>query len=344
MGGVLSPLARAASVLYAAEVGRRNRRSDRGIGVTRFDRPVISVGNLSVGGTGKTPIVRWLVGELVAAGHVPAIAMRGYASRDGLSDEAEEYRRAMPDVRVVAQPDRTAGLRALFATTDGGRVDCVVLDDGFQHRTLARDLDIVLIDATRRTLDDRVLPAGWLREPVTSLARADAVVLTRADRITAHALDQLAARVRDLAGTDLVVAAQHAWAGLRVAQGQADTDQPVTWLAGQRVVVCCAIGHPAAFVRAVRDAGAEVAAEHVLADHHPYDDRTVRQLVNSAGSSRADAIVVTEKDWVKLRSQWPADAMPVVRPRLEVAPLDGWADGWDRLRSRAVRAAGGGSG
>src|SRR4051794_5329108 len=153
-GPVAGPVGAALAAVYSWEIGRRNRRYDAGRGVVRFDRPVISVGNLSVGGTGKTPMVAHIVGVLLQAGHTPAIAMRGYGSKasGGRSDEAEEYRRKFPGVPVLARPDRTLALIEQFAREHddaGGRQsDVVVLDDGFQHRKIARDLDIVLVDAS----------------------------------------------------------------------------------------------------------------------------------------------------------------------------------------------------
>ncbi|HRQ74118.1 MAG TPA: tetraacyldisaccharide 4'-kinase, partial [Phycisphaerales bacterium] len=150
---------RLAAMVYGAAIARRNRAFDAGRGVVTLDRPVISVGNLSTGGTGKSPTVAWVVRTLREAGRDPCIAMRGYRSRDGVSDEAEEYRAAFDDLPVVARPDRLQGLIELFASERGGRVDAVVLDDGFQHRCIARALDLVLIDATRDPFADAMIPA-----------------------------------------------------------------------------------------------------------------------------------------------------------------------------------------
>ncbi|QKK10112.1 MAG: hypothetical protein HND58_07150 [Planctomycetota bacterium] len=159
--------------VYAAAATHRNRRFDNGHRVVTLDRPVISVGNLSLGGTGKTPMVQRIVAHLRDHGHDPAIAMRGYASKHaGLSDEAELYKSTFDDLPIVAQPRRLEGLFQLFATERGRRVDCVVLDDGFQHRFIARQLNLVLIDAAHDPFAARVVPAGRLREPAAGLARA----------------------------------------------------------------------------------------------------------------------------------------------------------------------------
>ena len=174
VSGMLSPLAG----IYGRVVAGRNRRFDAGEGVVDLKEPVISVGNLTLGGTGKTPVCQYLVSVLREAGRTPAIAMRGYgASSDGVSDEALEYSSMFEDLPLAVGADRVVSLEALRKKS---AFDCVVLDDGFQHRRIARDLDIVLIDATRPGLDDRLLPAGRLREPPSSLARADIVLVTRA--------------------------------------------------------------------------------------------------------------------------------------------------------------------
>ena len=144
--------------------------------------PVISIGNLTLGGTGKTPMVQHAASVLMDAGHRPAIVLRGYGARRGEdSDEAMEHRAALPGVPVMAQPDRVAALATLRRTHP--EVDVVLLDDGFQHRFVKRCSDIVLIDARRVLDEERVLPAGRLREPLASLARATDVVVTHADRV-----------------------------------------------------------------------------------------------------------------------------------------------------------------
>ncbi len=333
LGAVLEPV-------YAAVVRWRNARFDRGVGVTRAGvggrpRAVVSVGNLNVGGTGKTPMVMWLAWRLLERGIRPAIALRGYkGGRSGQdSDEAIEYRTALPGVPVLVGPDRAANIAALLASPDGQRLDCILLDDGFQHRRLHRDVDIVLIDATRSLFEDRLLPAGWLREPVTSLKRASAVVLTRydpADPAHARLIDQ----ITRAHGRPPLTAVSH-WRDLEVAdqrgvdaQATPPPNHPVSWLEGKRLVVVCGIGNPAAFLRQVKHAAHAISAtdddaDRVQAlfypDHHAFPARSVREIVNTATAHRADAIVVTAKDWSKLSrvplAQWPC---PVVRPRLDL--------------------------
>ncbi|MGP1272137.1 MAG: tetraacyldisaccharide 4'-kinase [Phycisphaerales bacterium] len=321
----MNPLVAAAAALYDRAITARNRRFDRGEGVVRFDRPVVSIGNLSVGGTGKTPMVRLVVERLRSVGADPCIAMRGYgASRrsDGRSDEADEYAASLADLPIVARANRTEGLIELFGTERGERVDCVVLDDGFQHRRIARDLDIVLLDATRDPADDRLLPAGRLREPMASLIRAHAAVITHAERAEPDRIERMRCSARGWNPDLLLAVAQHAWRSVRVHAAEGESEQPVSWLARRRVFVACAIGNPEALLAQAHGACREVAGQLVLRDHDPFDARTVRRLRSEARD--ADAILVTGKDWAKLAHEnpalWPC---PVVVPTLEMALTDG---------------------
>lgn len=336
MRGLLSAMSR----VYGRAVARRNARFDRGEGVVTLDRPVVSVGNLSVGGTGKTPTVAWAVGVLREAGFWPAVAMRGYGSsrtEGGLSDEAEEYRARLADLPVVAQPNRTAGLIDLFATDAGERVDAVVLDDGFQHRQLARQVDIVLVDCTRSPFEDALLPAGRLRESLASLARAHAVVLTHAEAVSAAVVAEIRRAITEVKREMVVAEAEHAWAGLEVTGiGKVGLE----WLAGKRVLAVSAIGNPGPFEAEVARRAGSVAGTVRLRDHDPYAERTVARVLREARGSGAEAVVCTAKDWSKLArvkaGRWPC---PVARPALEMR----FRGGGEELAGLVVRAASAGA-
>jgi tetraacyldisaccharide 4'-kinase len=337
----LGPLASIGELAYARAVTRRNARYDRGAkgapfrGSGRsitFDRPVICVGNLSVGGTGKTPAVHLVCRWLIDAGHRPAIALRGYAARGGLSDEAELHRAALPGVPLAIGGDRVQQLIRLFASEEGQAVDVVVLDDGFQHRRLARQLDVVLIDATRDPFAERLLPAGWLREPVGALARAHAVVLTHADRArpsdASRIESELSRRFPHLA----IARAAHTWTGLRVHDG-GDREEPLAWLRGRRYAMACAIGKPEGFIAQAGRTFGPPTSTMVLRDHDPYAPATVERL--RAQCAGVEAMLVTEKDWTKLghaADGWPC---PIVRPRLELGLLTNA----DSLRGLILEAA-----
>lgn len=308
-----------ANPAYSAAVALRNARFDAGKGVRRLPVPVISIGNLSTGGTGKTPMVAWAVRTLLSAGLKPAVAMRGYkpgGSHGQDADEAEEYRRTLPGVPVVAQPDRFGGLRKLLDSGEGAGVQCVVLDDGFQHRQLHRDVDIVLLDATRDPFMDRILPGGDLREPVESLSRATAVVVTHAESADRADVARMIDRAREINPRLLVGVAEHRWDRLTLAHGGGEDVQPPEWLKNKMVLGLCAIGNPGPFLVMLSRAGA-VVQPMILPDHDPYKPVTVARAVEAARRARVDAIAITEKDWAKL-SLLPADTWPapIVRPRL----------------------------
>lgn len=323
-GPVPGVLGRGLSRLYALGLRLDQAKYDNAARVARLPIPVVSVGNLTVGGTGKTPMVAWCVRTLRAGGRKPMIAMRGYRKRgSGESDEEGEYRRLFEreglETPIVAQPDRAAGVRELLER-EPGAADCVVLDDGFQHRRLARALDVVLIDCARPATRDRLLPAGWLRLPVSWLKRADAVVLTHAELVPASFVDRLSREVVDAGGPEPIAVCRHAWGGLWVSEAGEDRELEVEDLRARRVVACCAIGSPDGFLRGARQAaGGSLVGEMVLPDHDPFAPRTVERLIDLARGSRAERIVVTEKDWSKLRGiepvRWPC---AVVRPRLEL--------------------------
>ena len=321
------PLGTLASRAYRWEIDRRNRAYDAGRDVTRLDRPVVSVGNLSVGGTGKTPMVMHVVRELLELARRPCIAMRGYKSRGGESDEQREYLDTFSNVPVVANPDRRSALKQLFASDEGRAIDCVVLDDGFQHRKIARDLDLVLIDATRSPFDDRLVPGGYLREPVESLKRASGVIITHAE--LAGDLSPLSAQIERVHGRPPLGVTRHVWRELTVRQNKDERAEPVSWLVGKKVVGVCAIGNPDPFMQAIEDAGTSGHAGLKLGDHAHYDDATVRQILQLVRIGEADAIVTTSKDWAKLRridpDRWP---VPLVVPTLEMA----FDSGRDALR------------
>ncbi len=334
--GVLAPFGPLFEAVYRFELGRRSRAFDRGKGVVTLDRPVVSVGNLSVGGTGKTPMVRRIVRTLRDAGLDPAIAMRGYAARNGLSDEADEYRRSLDTVPVVAQPNRVQGLLDLFATDRGERVDCVVLDDGFQHRRLARCFDLVLIDATRDPFADHLLPRGWLREGPDALRRAHAVAITRADAGDPSKVREIAANARRINPRLVIAAYRHAWTALAVHEpGNAAMpvrEEPLGWLRERRVGVACAIANPDAFLAMVRThaprSPLDVASTVILPDHDAYDGPALKRVIDL--SHACEALLITDKDWSKLARVRPELwGCPVVVPRLEMEACPSLLGGGD---------------
>jgi len=305
---VLWPLA----AVYAAAVRVRNWRYDRLAGASHpAPVPTISIGNITVGGTGKTPVVIETVRRLLAMGRRPGVLSRGYGSKPPeAADEVRELRQAIPDVPIVVDPDRVAG--AATAVERFG-VDCLVLDDGFQHRRLRRQLDVVLIDALRPWGGGAVLPAGRLREPLSGLRRAGLFIITRANQLPASQLHDI----------ERALAARNADAPVLRAEVRptalvfADEEpaEPGT-LAYHNVLPICGLGNPDTFLRTVGHLAGRLCEPVVFADHQHYRPRHVQRIVRVARRRGADLVVTTRKDWVKLAPLWTAgspDELPLAR-------------------------------
>jgi tetraacyldisaccharide 4'-kinase len=285
--------------------------------VQKLSAPVISVGNVTVGGTGKTPMVQWIARWCLRNGRKPAILSRGYGAREvgaagKKNDEALLLDRDLPQAPHYADPDRVAsGQRAVAAGAD-----CLLLDDGFQHLRVHRDLNLVLVDALDPFGGGRVLPAGALREPLDCFRDADAVVLTRADALGHVALEKVRQQVRALARGKPIIEAAHRAIALTLATGvQAE---PVEWLSGRRVFLFCGLGNPDGFLHTVSKLGAEIAGAHFFPDHFAYRERDVAALAEECVNDRADCALTTEKDAVKIVA-WPGMApLRVLKVEIEL--------------------------
>lgn len=295
----LTPL----SWIFGAVTGARNVLYDVGLlRVHPLGLPTVSVGNLTVGGTGKTPVAAWVASELAALGARPAVLLRGYGA-----DEPLVHQRLNPDVMVIPNPDRVAG--AALAQARGASV--LVLDDAFQHRRAARDVDIVLVAAEQRGAH-RLLPAGPLREGRRALRRASILVITRKSASSADA-DAAAAEWTGFAGAPPVVVVSLAPGALlpvggAVATVGAPSGESLDALLGRRVLAISAIGAPGAFEAQLTAAGALVESAR-YPDHHAFDaDEVATLALRGAG---VDRVVCTLKDAVKLGPRWPAQAPPL---------------------------------
>jgi tetraacyldisaccharide 4'-kinase len=250
---------------------------------------------------------------LVAAGERPALVSRGYGSRPGNpNDEAQELSIWLPGIAHVQNPDRVAAARQ--AIDDHGAT-CIVLDDGFQHRRLRRDLDVVLIDATCPFGHDRLLPRGLLREPAAALARADLVILTRVDQAGADATREIRDRISTFVPSERVAEVVFAPDHLFLAGGERSELEAIR---GARVVGFCGIGNPEAFRRTLDDLEADVAEFLVWPDHHHYTVADMRRLEKALVGSTAVMLMCTMKDLVKVQ-RLPLPAVPlravVIAPR-----------------------------
>ena len=312
----------------------------------RLPGPVISIGNITLGGTGKTPLVELAVRELAALGTVPAVISRGYGRasrgvvvvsdgqtiRAGILESGDEPRllaERLPGIPLVVGENRAeagrVALRELGATV-------LVLDDGFQNRTVAKDLEVVVVSGRDPWGRGHVFPRGPLREPLAALARAQLVVITdpRED-----APRQVAARLAAAGAARVpVVTATYEVTGARRAGESVSGPRP---LAGRRVLGFAGLAAPAGFADTVRAAGAQLAELIPFPDHHWYGPRDLAALERRAHSIGAEALVTTEKDWVKLRELGePPIPLWVLAAELRI---DDNRRAWDAALRQAVEAA-----
>ncbi len=328
----LRGLLRLAEIPYAAAVSRRNGLCDASGPRLRLPVPVISVGNITVGGTGKTPFVIKLVELLNDLGRRPAVVARGYKSRGGQpNDEELLIRRRCDGVIYVANADRCA---AAMEAHEGHGADAIVLDDGFQHRALGRDLDIVLIDATCPFGFEHLLPRGLLREPVASLSRAHAVVLTRYDQVSDLDRREVVRRIRGLVPDTPIFFCRHRIESIEPLQGAGSSLQPSSEWRGERVVLFAGIARPEAFARTVEERGVRTVGAHWFPDHHAYRPADISQLIRRFPDH--EMLLTTEKDAVKLSTM----ALPDARIAFVKISIDFEPEGDTMLRTLVSAALG----
>ena len=298
----LARMARAAlapsEMLYRATVGVRDALYEVGLLATHEPAlPTVSVGNVTVGGTGKTPVAAWIAAQLVERGARPAIVLRGYGD-----DEPLVHARLNPGVPVIVSADRVAGVES--ARRAGAGV--AVLDDAFQHRRVSRDADLVLVSADRWSASPHLLPAGPWREPLGAIRRATLVLVTRKAATDAQ-VDAVNATLASVAPRIPRSTLHLEPAALvRVAGGNVASDErPVSDVSGRAIRVITAIGDPRSFVRQLELLGARVEA-HVYPDHHHFEPNDIARSVRSIP---ADGLAICKlKDAVKLATQWPREA------------------------------------
>ena len=264
---------RLAEMPYALAMSWRNRRYDHGRAVIHHTAvPVVSVGNITMGGTGKTPMVQWIAQFYRRHGVRVSIISRGYrAEEGGRNDEARELEQKLPDVPHLQNPDRVAAAKIAVEELE---TQLIVLDDGFQHRRLARDLDIVLLDALEPFGFEHVFPRGTLREPLTGLRRAYIVILSRADAIDPSQRAAIKRRVQSLAPQSVWAEVRHAAMELISAGGTGKASgtrqAPLDSLKGHSVAAFCGLGNPTGFRHTIQTCGYYLAGFREFPDHHSY--------------------------------------------------------------------------
>ena len=287
LSGPLRILLWPASKLYGVAVSIRTRLYAQGwLKQKRLKAAVISIGNLSVGGTGKTPLVIWLAVKLVAQGQRVAILTRGYRGTAGSSDEVELMRSRLQN-RVIfgVGKDRYAEGQRIESHQ---AIDIFLLDDGFQHLELARDLDIVLMDASR-PMAQPLLPAGPMREPLSALGRAGIIIFTRTEN-TAGAKEA----IQRLSNLPIFAASTRLVSFRRI--GGEGSLQTVAELGGGPFFAFCGVGNPEAFERDLRRWGIMPAGHMFFPDHHRYAPEDVQAIEQAAARLGAKVLLTTEKD------------------------------------------------
>jgi tetraacyldisaccharide 4'-kinase len=281
---------------YAWVMRLRNARYDRGRAVIhRVEVPVLSVGNLTLGGTGKTPLVAWLARWLRERDVRVTLISRGYGAEQGArNDEALELEHMLPDVPHIQNPDRVAAARLAIEEFE---CQMILLDDGFQHRRLARDVDIVLLDACQPFGYGHVFPRGMLREPVEGLVRAHVVALSRADMVNEQDRASVRREVLRLAPEAIWLELSHRPRSLRRYDGE---EMSIETLHGQRIAAFCGIGNPAGFRHTLEICGYEIAGFREFADHHAYTRADIDDLRRWVEALSVSAVICTHKDLVKI--------------------------------------------
>jgi len=315
---------------YHLAVSYRNRRFDRHAGAShQVDVPVVSVGNVTVGGTGKTPLVAWVARWFREQGVRVALVSRGYGADPGaVNDEALELEQRLPDVPHLQDPDRVKAARTAIEELDS---ELLVMDDGFQHRRLRRDLDIVLIDATQPFGYGHVLPRGKLRESLAGLRRADLLVVTRGSAVSEERLDKIRDVLRRYTMAPIAVVDQQPQALL----SSTGSEESIEEMKGKPVIAFCGIGNPDGFRFTLGQCGYELIELREFPDHHRYSRDDVQSLVewtaDQHGKHRVAAVVCTHKDLVKVQLE-RLGPLPLFAQAIGVRFLQGEAEFENKLQ------------
>lgn len=287
--------------------------SARWLKVYRVSQVVISVGNITAGGTGKTPLVIWLYNKITENSkrktqhYKCAILTRGYKTdkrkhaighepRGTKGDEPAILAESCPRARVIVNPDRVAGANE---AVDKFGANVLLLDDGFQHRRLGRDIDIVTIDATRPFGYGKLVPAGLLREPIAALKRANAAVITRSDQAAGTKLSRIERRLLKINPHIVIARAVHTPICAKTIDYK---EIPIEQLKAKKIFAFCGIGNPLAFLSTIQKLGSNLVGWKIYDDHYPYTQADIADISQQAQQVQADLVLTTEKDWQRLPS------------------------------------------
>ncbi|MBL8014503.1 MAG: tetraacyldisaccharide 4'-kinase [Candidatus Omnitrophica bacterium] len=292
----------------------------------RVSVPVISIGNLTMGGSGKTPTAIFITKMLLAKKRKPAIILRGYKSGSGFSNDSDEQMmmaQTLPDVTVMANPDR---YQAATEIIKHGQADVIILDDGFQHWRLQRNLDIVLVDCVNPFGNGQVIPAGILREPVSALHKADIIMLTKSDLgNTADIRKRIARSFPDA----LLVETIHSPKSVTdiYSNQSCDLRRVIS-----PVIAFCAIGDPVSFKSTLLSLGADIKEFVPFLDHHEYDVKDMQRIKDLCQAIGITTVITTAKDAVKLKNfgeLW--SGITVYKLNIEIQVVKGYQEFSQRI-------------
>ncbi|MBN1974280.1 MAG: tetraacyldisaccharide 4'-kinase [Sedimentisphaerales bacterium] len=333
--GVFYIILIAASKIYAVIIRLRNFFYNKHIfAIHEVEAKVISIGNITAGGTGKTPLVIWLCNILTAEQRPNtkdcklAILTRGYKIKQNkdqrffLADEPAILAENCPKTNIVINPNRVIGAAEAIGKYDA---NVLVLDDGFQHRRLARDLDIVTIDATCPFGYGRIIPAGLLREPLNSLKRADAIVITRCDQTSEAQLSQIEDKLRNINPKLLIARSIHKPFHIKTIDNR---QLSLEHFKNKKVFAFCGIGNPDSFINSLKNMDYDIVGTKIYDDHHNYTENCLADLRKESQNMGSEIILTTQKDWTKIRRLESVKDLPLTYLVIEIKFLTGE----DRLR------------
>ncbi len=305
----------ALSLAYRTVVANKNKSFDAGKNIEHAQVPVLSIGNITAGGTGKTPFAAYICHQFLSHGIFPTVLMRGYKAKNNdkplivSSGEniAVKQEDAGDEAYLLAHSIHGAGVVIAKSRVEGAKIavnslgaEVIILDDGFQHRKLHRDVNMVLIDATNPFGYDYVLPRGLLREPLEGLKRADIFILTKVDQVDLKTIEKIKSRLRQYNDHAPIVETIHAPQGVRTLEEWVEGKSRNHSVLDQKWLAVSAIGNPESFKKTLETSQCHVIDSYVFMDHHAYTMEDVTAIEKRALEKGATAIVITEKDAVKL--------------------------------------------
>ncbi|MDR4506962.1 MAG: tetraacyldisaccharide 4'-kinase [Candidatus Brocadiaceae bacterium] len=290
---------------------------------------VISVGNITVGGTGKTPVTQFISQYIQNKGKKVAIISRGYRAKirqsngtdvsESCNDEYLLFKENVPDIPHLMNSDRIKSGREAINLF---QAEYLLLDDGFQHLRIDRDLDIVLIDALNPFGYEQIIPRGLLREPLIELKRAHMIMLTHVDQCRREKIDSIRERLHKIVHGIPIIETVHKPICLEFFTDSKRLDYH--WLKGKRIYAFCAIGNPVSFKKSIENLGGIILNFRIFPDHHVYTRSELRALHSEAQRFKPDAILITQKDKVKIRNNISAWKVPLLTLKMEIRIVRGY--------------------